>query len=66
MTNPADPTDSSGGEFNAVRVDIEIGLADIAVGRVIVFDTERIIKRGSKILADREAAPDRGGGSRSR
>ena len=52
MTNPADPNDNSGGEFNAVRADIEIGLADIAVGRVTDFEAERIIKRGRKLLAE--------------
>jgi antitoxin ParD1/3/4 len=40
-------------ELAALKADIDKGLADVAVGRVKDFDTDRIIARGRKLLADR-------------
>jgi antitoxin ParD1/3/4 len=36
-----------------LKAEIDRGLADLAEGRIAEFDTERIIRRGRKILADR-------------
>ena len=40
-------------ELAALKADIDKGLADVAAGRVKDFDTDRIIARGRKLLADR-------------
>jgi antitoxin ParD1/3/4 len=40
-------------ELAALKADIDKGLADLAEGRVKVFDAERIIDRGRKLLAGR-------------
>ncbi len=40
-------------EIEALRADIDKGLADIASGRVKTFDAARIIRRGRKLLAGR-------------
>ena len=40
-------------ELTALKADIDKGLADVAAGRVKDFDTDRIIARGRKLLADR-------------
>ncbi|EJW10923.1 hypothetical protein A33M_3917 [Rhodovulum sp. PH10] len=40
-------------ELEALKADIDKGLADVAAGRVKKFDTARIIQRGRKLLADR-------------
>ncbi len=40
-------------ELAALKADIDKGLADVAAGRVQDFDTDRIIARGRKLLADR-------------
>ncbi|MBF0153360.1 MAG: type II toxin-antitoxin system ParD family antitoxin [Magnetococcales bacterium] len=38
-------------ELAALKVDIELGLADVAAGRVKEFDMARIIERGRELLA---------------
>jgi antitoxin ParD1/3/4 len=40
-------------ELEALKADIEKGLADLAAGRVEDFDAARIIRRGRKLLAGR-------------
>jgi antitoxin ParD1/3/4 len=40
-------------ELAALKADIDKGFADVAAGRVKDFDTDRIIARGRKLLADR-------------
>ena len=40
-------------EMEALKVDIDKGLADLADGRVQEFDATRIIERGRKLLAAR-------------
>jgi antitoxin ParD1/3/4 len=40
-------------ELEALKADIEKGLADLAAGRVEDFDAARIVKRGRKLLAGR-------------
>ncbi len=40
-------------EMEAIKVDIDKGLADLAAGRVQDFDATRIIARGRKLLGDR-------------
>ncbi len=40
-------------DLDALKADIDKGLADVAAGRVKDFDTDRIIARGRKLLADR-------------
>ena len=40
-------------ELEALKVDIDKGLADVAAGRVKDFDANRIIERGKKLLASR-------------
>jgi antitoxin ParD1/3/4 len=40
-------------ELEALKTDIERGLADVAAGRVRDFDADRIIERGRKLLAAR-------------
>ena len=41
------------GEFEALKVEIDRGLADVANGRVHEFDAGRIIEHGRKLLAGR-------------
>jgi antitoxin ParD1/3/4 len=43
-------------EIEALKVDIDKGLADVAAGRVKDFDAARIIERGRKLLADRSSS----------
>ena len=40
-------------ELEALKVDIDRGLADLAAGRVRDFDAGRIVERGRKLLAGR-------------
>ena len=40
-------------EFAALKADIDKGLADVAAGRLIEFDADKIIERGRKLLATR-------------
>jgi antitoxin ParD1/3/4 len=40
-------------ELEALKADIEKGLADLAAGRVEDFDAARVIKRGRKLLPGR-------------
>ena len=40
-------------ELAALKAVIDKGLADVAAGRLNDFDTDRIIARGRKLLADR-------------
>ena len=40
-------------ELAALKAVIEKGVADVAAGRLNDFDTDRIIARGRKLLADR-------------
>jgi antitoxin ParD1/3/4 len=40
-------------ELEALKADIDKGLADVAAGRIKKFDTTRIIERGRKLLAAR-------------
>jgi len=40
-------------ELAALKAAIDKGLADVAAGRLNDFDTDRIIARGRKLLADR-------------
>jgi antitoxin ParD1/3/4 len=39
--------------LKALQADIDAGLADVAAGRVEDFDTDRIVARGRRQLADR-------------
>ncbi|MBY0439522.1 MAG: hypothetical protein K2W80_15160 [Burkholderiales bacterium] len=41
--------------IEALRADIDRGLADVAAGRVKAFDTQRIVARGRKRLTSRRA-----------
>ena len=43
-------------ELAALKADINKGLSDVAAGRIESFDTEKIIKRGKKLLADRSSS----------
>ncbi len=40
-------------ELEALKADIDKGLADVAAGRVKDFDAGRIVERGRKLLAAR-------------
>ena len=40
-------------EMEALKADIDRGLADVAAGRVKAFDAQRIVERGRKLLANR-------------
>lgn len=40
-------------ELEALKADIDEGLADVAAGRVRKFDPARIIERGRKLLPNR-------------
>src|SRR5574338_1149676 len=41
------------GELEALRADIDKGMADLSAGRVSDFDMDKIIERGRKLLAGR-------------
>lgn len=41
------------GELEALRADIDKGMADLSAGRVTEFDMDKIIERGRKLLAGR-------------
>ncbi len=43
-------------ELAALKADIDIGLADVAAGRVKDFSAARIVERGRKLLADRSSS----------
>ena len=43
-------------ELAALRNDVEQGMADIAAGRVVDFDAQRIIERGRKLLGVRSTS----------
>lgn len=43
-------------ELEALKTDINKGLADVAAGRVKEFDAKNIIARGRKLLADRSTS----------
>jgi antitoxin ParD1/3/4 len=43
-----------------LKAEIPRGLADVAAGRIVDFNVERIIERGRKLLADRSAKVRRG------
>jgi antitoxin ParD1/3/4 len=40
-------------ELEALKADIDKGLADVAAGRLVNFDADRIIERGRTLLAAR-------------
>ena len=40
-------------ELEALRADIDKGLADLSAGRVTDFDMDKIIERGRRLLAGR-------------
>ncbi|MDQ2861975.1 MAG: type II toxin-antitoxin system ParD family antitoxin [Pseudomonadota bacterium] len=40
-------------ELEALKADIDKGLADVAAGRVKAFNADRIVERGSKLLSAR-------------
>jgi antitoxin ParD1/3/4 len=40
-------------ELEALRADIDRGLADVAAGRVKDFDVDRVVERGRTLLAAR-------------
>ena len=40
-------------EMEALKADIDRGLADVATGRVKAFDVQRIVERGRKLVATR-------------
>jgi antitoxin ParD1/3/4 len=43
-------------ELAALKADIDLGLADVAAGRVQDFDADRIVERGRKLLANRSSS----------
>jgi antitoxin ParD1/3/4 len=43
-------------ELAMLKADINMGLADIAAGRVHDFDVDRIMERGRKLLASRSSS----------
>jgi antitoxin ParD1/3/4 len=43
-------------ELNALKADIDKGLADLAEGRVNRFDVGRIAERGKNLLAGRSSS----------
>lgn len=43
-------------ELAALKADIDVGLADVAAGRVQDFDADRIVERGRKLLANRSSS----------
>jgi antitoxin ParD1/3/4 len=40
-------------EFASLKADIDKGLADVAAGRLVEFNADKIIERGRKLLATR-------------
>jgi antitoxin ParD1/3/4 len=43
-------------ELSTLKADIDVGLADIAAGRVEDFEIDRIVERGRKLLASRSSS----------
>jgi len=43
-------------EIEALKADIDKGLADVAAGRLKDFDAQRIVERGRKLLATRSSS----------
>ena len=43
-------------ELEALKADIDKGLADVAAGRLNDFDADRIIERGKKLSATRSSS----------
>ncbi len=43
-------------ELTTLKADIDVGLADIAAGRVQDFKIDRIVERGRKLLASRSSS----------
>lgn len=43
-------------ELSALKSDIDKGLADVGAGRVKDFDKNKIVARGTKLLADRASS----------
>ena len=43
-------------ELTALKSDIDKGLADVAAGRLLDFDSADIVERGRKLLAARSAS----------
>jgi antitoxin ParD1/3/4 len=43
-------------ELATLKADIDLGLADVAAGRVADFDVDRIVERGRKLLASRSSS----------
>jgi antitoxin ParD1/3/4 len=43
-------------ELATLKADIDLGLADIAAGRVRDFDVDRIVERGRQLLASRSSS----------
>jgi antitoxin ParD1/3/4 len=43
-------------ELATLKADIDVGLADIAAGRVEDFEIDRIVERGRKLLASRSSS----------
>lgn len=43
-------------ELSTLKADIELGLADVAAGRVADFDKNKIIERSRKLLARRSSS----------
>jgi antitoxin ParD1/3/4 len=43
-------------ELASLKADINVGLADVAAGRVQGFDVDRIVERGRKLLASRSSS----------
>ena len=43
-------------EIEALKADIDKGLADVAAGRLKDFDAQRIVERGRKLIATRSSS----------
>jgi antitoxin ParD1/3/4 len=43
-------------ELSTLKADIDLGLADIAAGRVQDFDLDRIVERGRQLLKSRSSS----------
>jgi antitoxin ParD1/3/4 len=43
-------------ELATLKADIDVGLVDIAAGRVQDFEIDRIVERGRKLLASRSSS----------
>jgi antitoxin ParD1/3/4 len=46
---------TTNGKLAVLKADIDKGLKDLAEGRVSDFDVERIVRRGKKLLRDRNS-----------